>query len=309
MPILPVDAPEHVARRGVKHIEVLPDWETTGVRGDMGTTAIGVVCHHTAGAWHDRNGKVLDRPSLHLLRYGRTGASPLSPPVVQVFLSRAGVVYFIGAGLSNHAGSGSSTVLADLRAGRQIVRTARERGLSADTSGNRFLVGLEVEHNGTDEPWRAELVDVMILTLAGLADAIGRDWRSIIGHRDWTPRKTDPSLGDDRWKSPLKTLWTPGKPSQPAPAPHGPVVPFTAWTAGQWKTVTRDSLLGVGDNGEPVRRLQVLLNLAGDRLVIDGKFGQQTALAVAEWQARHGMTGRNLGTVGLFSARRMGLVR
>ena len=51
-----------------------------------------------------------------------------------------------------------------------------------------------------------------------------------------------------------------------------------------------DAVLGVGDRGPDVLRLQTLLNQLGADLVVDGDFGPMTEAAVISFQAEKGLT-------------------
>jgi hypothetical protein len=308
--MLPKSAPDAVAARGVKRIETVRNWDRAGVRGAMGSPAIGVLCHHTAAAWKNKRGEILLSPSLGLLKNGRSGSSPLSPPVCQVHLSRDEVVTFVAAGLANHAGKGSSVVIEQLKRGEQIVGIARDRKLRDDIGGNRFFVGIEAEHNGLDEPWTESFMEVYARLAVGLADSLSLTWKAITGHKHFTARKTDPSFNWALFTEILKSVSGDVDEVLTPKPPTGPSRPFEPYSPAEWAKVTGDNVLSIGDRGEPVRRLQVLLNLSGDRLVADGVFGAQTAVAVADFQkARGAKAGPSLGTVGLFTARKMGLAQ
>lgn len=312
MAMLPKTTPQCLEARGVQKLELCPGWENAGSSGRMGVTAIGFVLHHTASAYRPGNPKN-DAPSLGLLRKGRGQPSPLPPPVVQLFQSRSNVVWLIAAGVSNHAGKGSGVVLEQVRKGEKVTGSAGSRHLQDTIGGNSYFGGLEVEHAGTEvEAWSDDRVLTMCRVAAGVADAIGRGPNCVISHMQWTRRKSDPSVPERVWMEALREIMgdAPGY-NKPASPPSGPSKPFTAYTAAEWAKLTGDGVLSVGDSGEPVRRLQTLLNMGGARLVVDGSYGQGTALAVIDHQTARGAKpgAPGLGTVGLWSAASMGLAK
>lgn len=149
--------PDALHRRGLT-VEVVPGWETRSA----GTfNPRGAVCHWTAGP---RTG---DRPSLHVVTYGR---SDLAGPLCNVFLSRAGVAVVVAAGRANHAGEGSW------------------RGLA----GNSSVFGTEAENSGSGE-WTAAQRWAYPRICAAYLDLIAtRDMAWICGHNEWAPtRKID----------------------------------------------------------------------------------------------------------------------
>ncbi len=149
--------PAALARRGLR-VETVPGWETRSA----GTfNPRGAVCHWTAGP------RIGDRPSLHVVTYGR---SDLAGPLCNVFLSRAGVAVVVAAGRANHAGEGSW------------------RGLV----GNSSVFGTEAENSGCGE-WTAAQRCAYPRICAAYLDLIGtRDVAWICGHNEWAPtRKID----------------------------------------------------------------------------------------------------------------------
>jgi peptidoglycan hydrolase-like protein with peptidoglycan-binding domain len=61
----------------------------------------------------------------------------------------------------------------------------------------------------------------------------------------------------------------------------------------------------VEPSAETIKRLQAALNKAGARLVVDGKMGLQTGMALADWQRTHGL--RATGRLDPASERLLGL--
>lgn len=102
------------------------DPESRGYQGsDMGTI-LGILCHHTAGAYAG------DAPSLNVVMNGRprNGDDPGLPgPLAHFLLARSGDVHFIAGGLCNHAGAGKWKDI---------------------TAGNKHMIGIEAENAGYD---------------------------------------------------------------------------------------------------------------------------------------------------------------
>lgn len=143
----------------------------------------GVMIHHTAGT-----------NSLELLR---KGTPDLPGPLAHAHLSKGGRVTMVSSGRANHAGAGSQAVydrvVADLpvhgKPGRDTV------------DGNAHFYGIEIENLGNGR----DLYPVAQYDAAvGWATAVCRHhgWTadSVIGHKEWTGRKIDPSFDMDRFR-------------------------------------------------------------------------------------------------------------
>lgn len=134
-------------------------WQT---RGSSWFFPKGVVGHHTAS----RTGS--DAPSLRVVLNGRTD---LAGPLCHVLISRSGRCHIIAAGRANHAGTGGYNGL----------------------TGNRSVLGIEVENNGVGEPWSPHLVAVFDRASAALLDGLDTTADYYCGHKEWAPRrKIDP---------------------------------------------------------------------------------------------------------------------
>ncbi len=152
----------------------------------------GVMIHHTASTGFDA--------TLKTVRYGR---EDLAGPLCNVFVAR-GKCYVISAGRANHAGAGSSKVLAEMRKNIPPSATAYKRDLADDFTGaNGLFVGFEVLSPGRasvtlpDEDW---------FLVSKAAAALLRNLHHphparMIGHAEWTRRKPDPQFGHgpDAW--------------------------------------------------------------------------------------------------------------
>jgi hypothetical protein len=144
---------------------------------------VGVLIHHTA------SGTKLDLPSLNICKYGR---HDLPGPLCQILIGRANTVAVITDGYANHAGLGGHP--------------------SVGTDGNRRLIGVELENNGVGEPWPAS----QIATAAKVTGRLNERFGSVVlGHKEWTPRKVDPSFDMNGFRQTVISL-------RPQPVPPPP---------------------------------------------------------------------------------------
>jgi hypothetical protein len=164
-----------------------PDWSLesqveAGVDGSF--VPIGVMVHHTAGP----RGRVTF--SLDALKMFRVGRPDLAGPLANVFIDRCGQAFWMTNGRANHAGAGSSRVLEAVR----VDRPTLPRPDPDDTYGNSHFFGIELDNCGHDEPYPKVQIDTAVRIVACWCRAF--KWNPltrVIGHEEWTRRKTDPS--------------------------------------------------------------------------------------------------------------------
>lgn len=222
---------------GLKVVEQ-PKWKSRG-RGEMKEVK-GVICHHTAGPL------LGDHPSLALVENGRPD---LAGPLSQLFLSRDGTFYVVGAGRCNHAGKGE---------------------WHGVTAGNSHMIGIEAENAGTGKDiWPEAQVDAYARGVAAILKHIGADSVMCAGHKEYAMprgRKIDPTFDMVEFREDVEAIM------------NGSGV----------RTVTtvdpKRSMLRKGDRGNSVKELQKLLKVS-----VDGMFGPQTEKAVKKFQAAHGL--------------------
>jgi hypothetical protein len=138
----------------------------------------GVVIHHTAG-----------RDSLALCW---SGTSDLPGPLCHTHLSKTGVATMLSAGRANHAGSFAQNAHAAVLAEAAV----HPRPDSAEpVDANDQYYGIEIENlgNGTD-PYPAVQFDAAVRWAAAICRAHGWTENSVIGHKEGTRRKIDPSF-------------------------------------------------------------------------------------------------------------------
>lgn len=268
-------------------VEAEPGWETR--RGSKysfdhrpGGT-LGMIVHHTAA------GGSRDMPCRNICVNGR---SDLKGPLVQFLLGRSGKLLLISQNRCNHAGRGSSEVIKDLEAHRDITAefdagqdayNARNFGRQNDyRKGNGRFWGVEVENNGIGEEYSQEQIKVLVKLCAAMCKWQGWSHNRIIHHREWTSRKYDMS-----YSGPLREYVQKMMASSQWRVPKGAV---QTGTRPPEKPSQRSSALRRGDRGGEVKEVQQALSQLGYVLVVDGDFGAGTERMVKRFQKKHRLT-------------------
>lgn len=154
-------------------VKVVPGWKERGRPYPFAPRA--VFEHHTASNEHAGN-----TPSLGIVTNGRgvPGTPDFLPgPLANFVIGRDGTIVIVAAGRCNHAGEGGPL-----------------KGIPQD-SGNMYAFGIEIENNGVGEEYPAEQKRAAAILTAVLLERVGARKAMAIGHREWTPRKIDPSFG------------------------------------------------------------------------------------------------------------------
>jgi hypothetical protein len=170
-------------------------WTTRGRPGTFDPR--GVVFHHTASG--SRSGSA---PSLKTCTNGRPD---VAGPLCNVMVGRDSTVFVIAAGKANHAGTGGPY--------RNIPRN----------SANAFMVGVEVENDGTHEEWTPALLRTCDIVFSTLLIGLRRSPSWLIGHKEWAPsRKIDPHrlVMDDRRRQVARQIQRLTDPGNTPPAAH-----------------------------------------------------------------------------------------
>ncbi|WP_405998580.1 N-acetylmuramoyl-L-alanine amidase [Streptomyces sp. NBC_00829] len=137
----------------------------------------GVMIHHT-----------VTRGTPGTVRICRDGYEALPGPLCHGVIAKDGTVHLVGYGRTNHAGLGDDDVL------RAVVAEKRlPPDNEANTDGNRHFYGFECENLGDGkDPWPAVQLEAIERAAAAICRYHGWSERSVIGHREWQPGKTDP---------------------------------------------------------------------------------------------------------------------
>lgn len=144
----------------------------------------GVVIHHTAGS-APGDGSVV-----------WSGRSDLPGPLAHGYLAKNGTVTMTANGRANHAGGGDAAVLAAVVAERTpLPATHHHEGSSGAVDGNAHLYGLEISNQGTkSDPYPAEQYRSAVRWAAAICRHHGWSEKSVIGHKEWSDWKSDPSF-------------------------------------------------------------------------------------------------------------------
>ncbi|WP_338698645.1 peptidoglycan-binding protein [Streptomyces sp. Q6] len=239
-----------------------PRWQTRNRnhKGPWGPVH-GVMLHHTAG-----------RDSLTLCR---DGTATLPGPLCVGLIAKDGTVHLVGCGRTNHAGAGSSAAYDAVRAERPVPAAPGPDAVD----GNTHFYGFEIENLGTGkDPYPAVQLAAVERVSAALCRAHGWSAASVIGHKEWTRRKIDPSFS----MAGMRTRVEARLGVRPVPAPVG-YAPFPG-----------------ADFFVPGRRSE-LCTAVGRRLVAEGcgryrvgpgpVWGEADVLSYAAWQRRLGYVG------------------
>lgn len=170
---------------GVKVVE-RSGWSThnRGLRGDGWGPVNGVVIHHTAGT--------------NSLALCVNGTDDLTGPLCHTHLSKTGTATLVGYGRTNHAG-GFAQNAHDAVVSESATHPRPDAAEPVD--GNAHYYGIEIENlgNGTD-PYPAMQYDQAVRWASAICRAHGWSEDSVIGHKEGTRRKIDPSFSMDAFR-------------------------------------------------------------------------------------------------------------
>lgn len=166
----------------------------------------GVYIHHTAGVGSG------------LADYCYNGNASLPGPVCHGFASKAATVYLIGHGRANHAG-GIARNAYNAALNEAAVHPRPDAAEPID--GNTHFYGLEIENRGDgDDPYPADQYDQAVRWAAAHCRFHGWSAESVIGHKEATRRKIDPSFPMGLFRAHVEerlahpASWSPGEPEQ-----------------------------------------------------------------------------------------------
>ncbi|MFE0763669.1 N-acetylmuramoyl-L-alanine amidase [Streptomyces smyrnaeus] len=264
---------------GVDVVEV-GNWRSHN-RNHMGSWGgvHGVMIHHT-----------VTRGTAATVRIVRDGYSGLPGPLAHGVIAKDGRVHLVGYGRANHAGLGDDDVLRAV-----IAERALPHDNEATVDGNRVFYGFECENMGDGEdPWPAAQLDAIERVSAAICRVHGWGARSVIGHLEWQPGKSDPrgfTMGSMRDR--IADRLGHDKPG-PLPTPKRPKVSLSRLIAAARSNPPVQ--------GQPVTYAGVATYetaLVDEGLLaktyLDGHFGTTTVTATSEWQERCGYRGRKPG--------------
>lgn len=182
-------------------VQTYDDWRTHHRPGDWGPVH-GVAVHHF-GPYSTQAGAV---------EYARTGSAELPGPLYQMLVDRQGVVHLVGHGRTNHAGKVDEDVLQAL-----IDEGDLPKPTTDTVDGNARLYSLCLINRGDGRQTHpAEQLEAAAAACAVLCR--GHDgWthRSVVGHKELTRRKIDPTIDMGAFRRRVRDRWA----GMPEPAP------------------------------------------------------------------------------------------
>ncbi|MFC8012196.1 peptidoglycan-binding protein [Streptomyces cinereoruber] len=189
-----------------------PGWRThnRNHKGPFGPVH-GVMIHHT-----------VTKGTATTVRICHDGYAGLPGPLCHGVIAKDGTIHLLSSGRANHAGLGDDDVLDAVIA---------ERPVPADdettTDGNRYFYGFECENLGDGrDPWPDVQLEAIERAAAAICRAHGWGERSVIGHLEWQPGKSDPKgFSMNMLRTRIAERFgdavpePPKKPTPPAPTP------------------------------------------------------------------------------------------
>lgn len=172
---------------GLTVVEVR-DWRNhnRNSKGDWGPVN-GVILHHTVSTGTD-----------HSVDLCYDGYAELPGPLCHGVIDKQGVVHLVGNGRANHAGGGDPDVLDAVINESYGVRPPvpnEHQGSTGAVDGNAHFYGFECINLGDGkDPWPDVQVEAMVRASAALCRAHGWGGKSVIGHKEWSDWKSDPTL-------------------------------------------------------------------------------------------------------------------
>lgn len=178
----------------------------------------GVVIHHTAG-----------RDSLALCYAGTAG---LPGPLCHTHLAKDGIASMLSAGRANHAGSFAANAHAAVLA-ESSVHPRPDAAEPVDA--NDLYYGIEIENLGDGrDPYPTVQYDAAVRWAAALCRAHGWSADSVIGHREGTRRKVDPTFSMEVFRAAVaERLKHPASWNPNDPAPEEDDMPTAAEVAAE----------------------------------------------------------------------------
>lgn len=194
-----------------------PDWDGRGRPGTF--SPVGLTIHHT-GSDSGQNSADYDT---FLFITGRP-AEGIPGPLCHAACEMDGDLILGATGRANHAGAGSSAVLALVKADKVPLDREVQPGPD-DINGNTYYYGLEVKFDG-GQPMTSKAYRSALLWAAAICDFYGWSAQSVIGHREHSRRKGDPgNTPMDKFRRDLAAVLKAGPTGTgggtPVPPPEG----------------------------------------------------------------------------------------
>lgn len=163
-------------------------WET---RGRSTFQPEWLVEHHTAS-----NAASGNTPALGIVINGR---HDVPGPLANYLTARDGTIHVVASGRANHAGTGR---------------------YPDGKSGNTYSIGNEAENNGIGEPWPARQKDHIERAAAAICRHMRWGANKVIGHKEYTSRKIDPTYSMTAHRTAVARLLAGGSKPPPTTPPE-----------------------------------------------------------------------------------------
>ena len=236
-----------------------------------------IYVHHTGGPDNNVSDDYIDG---FLAIRGQSKDVP--GPLCQFALERD-CVTFVAVGRANHAGQIAANSAAAVKAGKLPTTNGLYRPGPDAYDGNVFAMGIEAMENGSG-PWDATLYKNYTILVAAICIVAGLKAGNVIGHREATRRKDDPSFDMGKFRRDVETrikAMTGKTTSNPSPKP--PVKPKVvldlsdlAYAANTGKTDAKTKPMVI-----EIQRALVAKKLLKS---VTGSFDKQTLVAFSNWQ-------------------------
>lgn len=166
------------------HVVEHDGWRTHNRNGHGGWGPMnGVMIHHTAGV----------NPSDAGIVYA--GRSDLPGPLAHGYADKPGSVTMMANGRANHAGGGDPAVLAAVINETELHKPRYGEGDQGAADGNAHFYGLEISNLGTGkDPYPIAQYDAAVRWAAAICRFHKWTAKSVIGHKEWSNQKSDPSF-------------------------------------------------------------------------------------------------------------------
>ena len=224
----------------------------------------GIVVHHTAS---NRNADP-DNVVAMCVR----GVNKVPGPLYNYLIKRDGTIVQLTAGnvKANHAGRGMADVLSRMKSDRPVQGNARAPG---KISANGSLIGVSFINDGLGEDIPQEQMEAAVTLCAYLCVKHKfSPFTRVIGHKEWTSRKVDPSFDMTEFRARVAHEANIAKPEIKLPKePDDGAVPFPG-------------TLRKGSRSAAVKFMQERIGATPD-----GIFGRNTKAKLMRWQRAKGL--------------------
>jgi hypothetical protein len=206
----PLTATELVAFLKAEGVNVVenPGWRTRNRDDETGKPfgpVHGIVIHHTAG--------------VDSLGFCIRGSGDLPGPLCHTHLAKSGVATMVGHGRANHVG----TVAENAFSAMLHEASVHPRPDAAEPiDGNDRTYGIEIENKGDGKDlYPTKQYDAAVRWATAICRAHGWTANSVVGHKEVTRRKVDPSFDMNDFRSAVAerlkhpASWNPGAPTVP----------------------------------------------------------------------------------------------